>query len=150
MAQQHGYRMPHWIGDDEDAFTLVIQRTEIEGQAMLDLNDAEEIIAHGYVYRAIATNRDTLSDSDIIHWYNQRAEDRENRIKELKLDFGDDVLPCSDFNANALYLLISTLSFNLFALMRQLLPEELSRHRATTIRWRLVALAGKAVKTARQ
>ena len=50
----------------------------------------------------MATNRDELSDSEIIHWYNQRAEDSENRIEELKLDFGGDTLPCSDFNANAL------------------------------------------------
>jgi len=41
----------------------------------------------------IATNRDELSDSQIIHCYNQRAEDSENRIKELKLDFGGDNYP---------------------------------------------------------
>ena len=51
----------------------------------------------GYIYRAIATNRDHQSDSELVHWYNQRAEDSENRIKELKLDFGGDTLPCSDF-----------------------------------------------------
>jgi hypothetical protein len=34
--------------------------------------------------------------------------------------------------------------------MRQLLPEKLAQHRATTIRWRLYAMAGKVVKTARQ
>lgn len=153
VKNQHTYRMPHWISDYEQPFTLIIQRTKIEGQVELDLTDrdsSDEVITGGYVYRAIATNRDTLSDSDLIHWYNQRAEDSENRIKELKLDFGGDVLPCSDFKANAFYFLISALSFNLFALMRQLLPEELAHHRATTIRWRLYALAGKVVKTARQ
>jgi hypothetical protein len=95
-------------------------------------------------------NQNDWSDSQVIHWYNQRAEDSENRIKELKLDFGGDTLPCSDFNANALYFLISALSFNLFALMRQLLPEELASHRAMTIRWRLYAIAAKVVKTGRQ
>jgi len=49
-----------------------------------------------------------------------------------------------------LYFLISALSFNLFALMRQLLPEELASHRAMTIRWRLYAIAAKVVKTGRQ
>ena len=150
---QHTYRMLHWISDYEQPFTLIIQRTKIEGQVELDLADndhSDEVITGGYIYRAIATNRDNLSDSDLIHWYNQRAEDSENRIKELKLDFGGDILPCSNFKANAFYFLISALSFNLFALMRQLLPEELAHHRATTIRWRLYALAGKVVKTARQ
>jgi len=85
-----------------------------------------------------------------LHWYNQRAEDSENRIKELKLDFGGDTLPCSDFKANALYFLIASLSYNLFALMRQLLPDELAHHRAMTLRWRLYAIAAKVVRTGRQ
>ncbi|MCK5191995.1 MAG: transposase, partial [Methylococcales bacterium] len=84
------------------------------------------------------------------HWYNQRGEDSENRIKELKLDFGGDVLPCSDFGANALYFMISALSFNLLALMRLFLPEELTHHRTITIRWKLYAIAAKVVKAGRQ
>ena len=145
--------MAHWISDYEKPFTLIIQRKRINGQAELDLDIAdtgEQIVSQGYIYRFIATNQDDWSNSQIIHWYNQRAEDSENRIKELKLDFGGDTLPCSDFNANALYFLISALSFNLFALMRQLLPEELASHRAMTIRWRLYAIAAKVVKTGRQ
>jgi len=67
--------------------------------------------------------------------------------KELKLDFGGDTLPCSDFNANALYFLLSALSFNLFALMRQLLPENLGHDHVMTLHWRLYAMAAKVVKT---
>jgi len=150
---QDTYRMVHWIGDYDQPFTLVIQRKPMKGQVDLDLNTSEagdEITRDGYVYRAIATNREEWTNDQIIHWYNQRAEDSENRIKELKLDFGGDTLPCSDFNANALYFLICSLSFNLFALMRQLLPESLANHRALTIRWRLYAIAAKVVKTGRQ
>ena len=131
----------------------MIQRTPLKGQAELELESdttSEEICSQGYLYRAIATNQNGLSDSEIIHWYNQRGEDSENRIKELKLDFGGDTLPCSDFNANALYFLITALSYNLFALMRQLLPEELAHHRAPTLRWRLVAIAAKVVKNSRR
>ncbi|WP_456377154.1 transposase [Thiolapillus sp.] len=125
----------------------------MNGQVNLDLDTQDNpdgISMGGYVYRAIATNRDELSDSQVVHWYNQRAEDSENRIKELKLDFGGDTLPCSDFKANALYFLIASLSYNLFALMRQLLPEELAHHRAMTLRWRLYAIAAKVVRTGRQ
>jgi hypothetical protein len=153
ISDQSTYRTSFCIGDYEKAFTLVIQRTALKGQASLDLDSQESsdgISLGGYVYRAIATNRDALSNSQIVHWYNQRAEDSENRIKELKLDFGGDTLPCSDFNANALYFLISALSYNLFALMRQLLPEELAHHRAMTLRWRLYAIAAKVVRTGRQ
>jgi len=150
---QATYRTTHCIGDYEKPFTLIIQRKAIKGQAVLDLSQqegAEEISVGGYIYRAIATNRESWSDSRIIHWYNQRAEDSENRIKELKLDFGGDTLPCSNFEANGLYFLISALSYNLFALMRQLLPGELALHRCTTIRWRLYAMAAKIVKTGRR
>jgi hypothetical protein len=153
IINQDTCRTVHCIGDYEKAFTLIIQRKRIKGQAELDLNSenaGEEIVSGGYIYRAIATNKHELSDSQIIHWYNQRGEDSENRIKELKLDFGGDTLPCSDFNANALYFYLSAIAYNLFALMRQLLPEELSHHRAMTIRWRLYAMAAKVVKTGRQ
>lgn len=153
ISGQETYRTSFCIGDYEAAFTLIVQRKAVRGQTNLELdvpNNTDEMTMGGYLYRAIATNRDELSDSEIVHWYNQRAEDSENRIKELKLDFGGDTLPCSDFDANALYLLISALSYNLFALMRQLLPEELAHHRATTIRWRLYAIAAKVVKTGRQ
>jgi hypothetical protein len=153
ISGQETYRTSFCIGDYENAFTLIIQRKAIQGQASLDLDShdrSDGISLGGYIYRAIATNRDGLSDSQIIHWYNQRGEDSENRIKELKLDFGGDTLPCSDFNANALYFLISALSYNLFALMRQLLPQELAHHRAMTLRWRLYAIAAKVVRTGRQ
>ena len=153
VTKEETLRIHHWIGDYDKPFTLVIQRKMTKGQGELDLenpDNQQEVISQGFIYRAIATNREDLSDSKIIHWYNQRGEDSENRIKELKLDFGGDTLPCSDFDANALYFTIATLSYNLFALMRQLLPESLLHHRVTTIRWRLYALAAKVVKTGRR
>ena len=134
---QSTHRTSFCIGDYDKPFTLIIQRQAIQGQATLDLvspDSADEMSIGRYRYRAIATNRDALSDSEIIHWYNQRGDDSENRIKEFKLDFGGDTLPCSDNKANALYLLITALSYNMFALMRQLLPQGLSHHRAPTLR----------------
>jgi len=153
VTKEETLRIPHWIGDYDEPFTLVIQRKLTKGQGELDLenpDNQQEVIRKGFIYRAIATNKEALSDSQIIHWYNQRGEDSENRIKELKLDFGGDTLPCSDFDANALYFTIAALSYNLFALMRQLLPESLLHHRVITIRWRLYALAAKVVKTGRR
>lgn len=146
-------RIVHWISDHETPLTLVIQRKAIKGQLELDFDEPEnstEITHQGYLYRSIVTDQKDWTDSQVIHWYNQRGEDSENRIKELKLDFGGDVLPCSDFGANALYFMICSLSFNLLALMRQFLPEELAHHRVITIRWRVYAVAAKVVKTGRQ
>lgn len=151
IAEQSTTRTQHVIGDYEQAFTVVVQRKRLKGQMELDiLHTGEEVCAQGFVYRAIATNKETMTDSKLIHWYNQRAEHSENRIKELKLDFGAGTLPCSDFNANALYFSICSLAYNLFALMRQLLPEGLECHRAKTIRWRLYAIAAKVIQSGRQ
>lgn len=153
IANQWTCRTTHCIGDYETAFALVIQRKPMKGQMSLDLstNNATEELASGvYIYRAIATNQSDKSDSEIVHWYNQRGEDSENRIKELKLDFGGDTLPCSNFHANALYFSLVALSYNLFALMRQLLPGTLHQHRVSTIRWRLYTMAAKVVRTGRQ
>jgi hypothetical protein len=68
----------------------------------------------------------------------------------LNFYFGGDRLPCSDFNANALYFNVTTLSYNLFALLHQLLPGRLLQHRAMTIPWKLYRMAAKVVKTGRQ
>ena len=143
----------HWLSGHETPLTLVIQRKAIKGQIELDMDtatDSTKLTQQGYIYRCIVTDQEDWTDSQIIHWYNQRGEDSENRIKELKIDFGGDVLPCSDFGANALYFMISALSFNLLALMRLFLPEDLAHHRAITIRWRLYAIAAKVVRTGRQ
>lgn len=146
-------RLVHTMEKSQHAFTVIVQRRKIDGQLTLDLETetSGELIQRGaYLYRAIATNRTELTDSDCVHWYNQRAEDSENRIKELKQDFGAARMPCGDFDANALYFSLCALAYNLFALMRALLPVQFERCRAKTIRWRLYALAGKVVMHGRK
>ena len=86
LAQSRGQdtcRTSFCIGAYEKPFTLILQRTAVSGQARLDLdssadsedssednseNSSEEINAGAYIYRGIATNRDSLSDSEIVHW----------------------------------------------------------------------------------
>ena len=155
VAGQETYRGV-WAMDGYDkAFTLVVQRTRKGGQQSLDLGDDgaddETAMTDGrYLYRALATNRDELSDSEIIHWYNQRGEDSENRIKELKCDFAGERLPCGQFDANALYFHLCVTAYNLFVLLRHSLPPEWHTCRAPTFRWRVVALAAKVVSHARR
>jgi hypothetical protein len=145
----------HCIGDHKDPFRLIIQRHPKSHQSELALDQEEAgtndtYTVNGYIYRAIATAREGGSAKEIIDWYNQRGETSENRIKELKLDFNGDHLPCSDFKANALYFGICTLAYNLLALMRQLAPAELKMHRVKAIRWSVYQLAGKVVNSGRR
>ena len=152
---QATYRGVWAMADYKKAFTLVVQRTRKGGQQALDLGEDgledETTMTDGrYIYRALATNRDALTDSEIVHWYNRRGEDSENRIKELKCDFAGARLPCGQFEANALYFHLCVTAYNLFVLLRHSLPPEWHTCRAPTIRWRLYALAAKVVCHARR
>jgi hypothetical protein len=93
----------------------------------------------------IATNR-TDSSQEVIRWYNQRGEHSENRIKELKIGFGMERMPCGQFEANAVFFKIGILAYNLFRLfVLNVLDESWQRHQVQTIRWRLYHIAGKIV-----
>ena len=160
------FRTLHVMNGVEDAFTLVIQRrlkddaehTEVGDSVqqrlpMLCELDEERIDCERYVYRAIATNLDVLDgldDSEIVHWYNQRGNCSENRIRELKQDFAGGCMPCTDHQANAFYFALSAFAFNVFVLFRRLLPGALEGARASTVRHRLFAMAGRITRHARR
>jgi len=150
-SQMSSHRTTHNISDYKKPFTLIIQRTPKSGQLELDIaSPSDEIESNGYVYRAIATSLDHMSDSEIINWYGMRAEKSENKIKELMLDFGAAHMPCGQFDANALYFSICTLSYNLFVMLRNHLPEEFNKSRAKAVRLRIYSMAAKLIKHSRQ
>ena len=145
------HRTTHKISNYEKPFTLIIQRTPKSGQQQLDFDEeSDNLQAGGYVHRAIATSLNSMSDSEIINWYNMRAEKSENKIKELMLDFGAAHMPCGQFQANALYFSICTLSYNLFVMLRNHLPDEFKKSRAKAVRLRIYAMAAKLIKHSRQ
>src|SRR3990172_10985202 len=77
----------------------------------------------------------------------------ENLIKEHKHGFDLETLrvPTRNFHANWAYLLIGQLAFNLVAWFKKLvLPAEYHQATLKTIRHRLLSVAGKIVRTARQ
>ncbi len=153
----------HAMGDTPQAFHLIVQRQlidEEEPDPQPDLlpnlfvdQDDESTRKGRYLYRALATNLDLQTNWDehkVVHFYHQRGEASENRIKELRSDFGGAHLPCGDFGANAAYFKLCALAFNLLALLRRLLPLAWQSRRAITIRWRLYALAAQIVYHGRQ
>lgn len=93
----------------------------------------------------IATNR-IASAEDVVTWYNQRGECSENRIKELKIGFGMERMPCGQYEANAVFFRIGTVAYNLFRLfVLNTLGTSWHRHQVQTVRWRLYQIAGKIV-----
>lgn len=144
-------KLVHTMGESAHSFDLVVQRHLIEGQLNLDVGTSnEETISCGkYMYRAIATNS-TKSCDDLVDWYNQRANDSENRIKDLKLDFGANKMPFFDFKANSLYLEVCALAYNIFQLLKLVLPSEFHNARLKRVSTFIYSNAAKVIKHARQ
>jgi len=47
-----------------------------------------------------------------------------NRLKEVRSDFCGADLPCGEFNANMVYLLLASIAYNLLVLMRMKLSRK--------------------------
>lgn len=131
----------HCMAKTKQVFRLIVLRRPVQQ----DLFAAE---APSLRYTLIATNREG-TPAEIVRWYNQRGETSENRIKELKLGFGMERLPCGTFAAHAVFFRIGVLAYNLFVLFKLLaLPQAWSRCQVRTVRWRLYQMAGKVVRHA--
>lgn len=128
----------HSMEKTEGAFRLIVIRRPY--QSTLFAHEEASL-----KYTVIATNK-SESPEAVVTWYNQRGECSENRIKELKIGFGMERMPCGQFEANAVFFRIGTLAYNLFRLFTlKTLSPSWHRHQVQTVRWRLYQIAGKVV-----
>src|SRR5713226_7439943 len=98
-----------------------------------------------YLYRAWITNLD-LTPAGVWHFYDGRAG-MEPRIRELREDFALRKIPTRAFAANALYLEIVRLAYNLVtAFQRTCLPEEWQNLTLTNLRHKLFWLPGELTR----
>jgi hypothetical protein len=129
----------HSMNETEEAFRLVVIRRPY--QVTLFDREAESLER----YTVIATNREESAE-EVVRWYNQRGECSENRIKELKIGFGMERMPCGQFEANAIFFRIGVLAYNLSRLfVLSTLDKSWHRHQVQTLRWKLYSTAGKIV-----
>lgn len=128
----------HCMNKTQQAFRLVVIRRPMQGH-LFDGGSVSE------KYTVIATNR-TESMEQVVTWYNQRGECSENRIKELKIGFGMERMPCGQFEANAVFFRIGVLAYNVGRLfVFQTLEVSWHRHQVQRLRWKLYETAGKIV-----
>jgi len=128
----------HSMNKTKNAFRLIVIRRPYQRNLF-----TEEEPSIKYV--VISTNR-TESAEYVVGWYNQRGEHSENRIKDLKIGFGMERMPCGQFEANAVFFRIGVLAYNLFRLfVLKALDKSWHRRQVQTIRWRLYQIAGKIV-----
>lgn len=139
-AYQNGHiaEAVHCMNKSKQAFRLVVIRRPVQGDLFGGAPATER-------YTAIATNR-TESLEQVIRWYNQRGDCSENRIKELKIGFGMERMPCGQFAANATFFRIGVLAYNVGRLfVLKTLGVDWQRHQVQTLRWKLYETAGKIV-----
>jgi hypothetical protein len=130
----------HTMNGTEQAFRLIVLRWPNPQPNLFE--------AQRYCYHAVASNREEPAQ-EVVWRHNQRGES-ENWHKELKVGFGMEQMPCGEFEANAMYLAIGVLAYNLAQLLkRQVLPASYRTTTVATLRWKLYRLAGKLVRHAR-
>ena len=91
-----------------------------------------------YRYTAYITNL-TLSAPDVWRLYRGRS-DSENRIKELKYDFGFDSFNLHSFYGTEAALMFAMLAYNLMSLFRQFILSSKVQHTLSTLRYRTFAI----------
>jgi len=98
-----------------------------------------------YVYRAWHTDL-PLTPAGVWHFYDGRAG-MERRIREIRADYALTKIPTRAFAANALYLEVIRLAYNLVtAFQRTCLPEEWQSLTLSKLRQRLFWLPGQLTR----
>lgn len=98
----------------------------------------EDEIHKNYRYSAYVTNLD-FSPAEIWRMYRGRG-DAENRIKELKYDFGFDSFNVNDFYATEAALSFAMIAYNLMSLFRTFVLQEKTQKTLSTLRYRTFAI----------
>ncbi len=108
----------------------------------------EEGIYENYRYSCFITNLD-LSAHMVWTMYRGRA-DCENRIKEIKEDFGFDSFNMQDFAASEAALNFVVIAYNLMSLFKQAVLHSDQLPQLKTLRYKIFAIGGYITKSGNQ
>ena len=123
---------------------FVVRRDPIPTGEQLRLDDGDY---HCYV---LVSNDHDRSPDELERWHRAKAN-VENRIKEAKLGFGLDNLPCRGFHANWAYLLCTLLAYNLLCWLKLLaLPAGEHSSYAKRLRFRFISIAATVGRSGRR
>lgn len=126
----------HCMDKTQHSFRMIVIRRPVQG---LLFDEKQER------YTLIATNR-TEGAEEVVQWSSKRGDSSENRIKDLKIGFGMERMPCGQFEANAVFFRIGVLAYNLGRLfVLKTLSSSWHSHQVQTLRWKLYETAGKVV-----
>jgi hypothetical protein len=114
----------------------VSKRPQACGKQLRLFVDDMEI--NGYRYTCYVTTL-KLSSADVWRLYRGRAN-CENRIKELKYDYGLDKMNQAGFDGTELALLLMTVAYNFLSLFKQIIIGGEVRNRLKTLRHKMLAV----------
>jgi len=142
------YKSPLWEKSRRIVITrqYVPKRPKATGKLLRLFN--EEGWYMKYRYSCIITNID-LPAEQVWHLYKQRA-DAENRIKELKYDFGFDSFNMKDFHATEASINFAMIAYNLMSLFRQAVIQQDVQNTLSTIRFKYMAISAYMIKEGNQ
>lgn len=142
------YQSPLW--DKSRRIVMVRQhvptRPKATGRSLKLFQD--EGIYKQYRYSCFITSLD-LPCEQIWTLYRQRA-DAENRIKELKYDFGSDSFNQHSFYATEAALNLVMMAYNFISLFRQVVLGQKVHQQMKTLRYNVFAIGGYIVKNGNQ
>ena len=122
----------------------IVKRPNATGKQLTLFDDDWEI--NGYRYSCYITSL-KLSCADVWRLYRQRAN-CENRIKELKYDYGLDKMNQASFDGTEATLMLMTVAYNFLSLFKQLIMGGDVRNRLKTLRHKMFAIPAIVEQTA--
>lgn len=138
------YTAPTW----QKARRMVIVRQKIKERPQATGRTlslfADDEIHRNYRYSAYITNLE-LSATEVWRLYRGRG-DAENRIKELKYDFGFDSFNLKGFYASEAALTFVMIAYNLMSIFRMFVLQEKTQKTLTTLRYRVFAIGAYFTK----
>jgi hypothetical protein len=128
----------HTMNKNRYSFRLIVVSRDYQADVFGDVDPKCK-------FKVIATNR-TEAAEWVLDWYNQRCDCSENRIKDLKIGFGMERMPCGQLKANAVFFRIGVIAYNLYKLfVMKVLDKEWRKFQVQSVRWKLYQTAGKVV-----
>ena len=104
-----------------------------------------------YHYYAVVTNIWDWDGERLLRWHREKCGTVEKVHDIVKNDLGGGAMPCGRFFSNAAWWRLNCIAYNIISVMKQkTLPATWQGYRMKALRFFLIGVAGKVIRTGRQ
>lgn len=128
--------------DDAPGRYLAIRVRPSQGELFSDGNQ--------YRYYAVVTNNWEWDGERLLRWHREKCGTVEKVFDVLKNDLAAGVMPCGRFYANAAWWRLNCIAYNVLSVMKRKALPELRSYRMKALRFLLIGVAGRIIRTGRQ